>query len=589
IQMQIEEQSLALGDYLAILNRRKLQFIVPVLIIMMISIALAFSLPPVYRSEATVLIEQQDIPTDLVRSTVTSYADQRIQVISQSVMTTGNLGRIIDQYGLYSDLREKRSTVSLVETLRDNIKLEMISAGAVNSRSGRPSMATIAFKLSFSYKDPQLTQKVTSELISLYLNANLKRRTESAVHTSSFLSAETEKLNKVVSELEEKLAAFNEVNKNSLPELQQLNMQLLERNERELKEIDQQSRSLEERRIYLRSELVQLEPHLDGVTVNGKRILGPQDRLSALKAELLSLSAKYAPDHPTLVRIQKEINGLESGGGSDEVDNLQAQRDSLETELAALTERYTTQHPDVIKLQRRIEAIDISIEQARSTTGITAWNQNTQVNNPAYIQLRAQLIAAESELNGLKSRRQEVKDKLAEIENRLVQSPQVEREYRALTRDYDNALQKYKEVKAKLLEAELSESLELESKAERFSLIEPAQVPEKPAKPNRLVILFFGFVFSIGGGIGVVAVAESLSNVIKDPKQLLAIAGAPPLVVIPYIETIKDQEAKRTTTRYTIMFLVVSWLLGLVLVHLLVTPLDSLWYTVVSKLGMEGH
>ncbi len=190
-----EEELLGIGDYIAILKRRKMQLILPAAIIMLLSIGLALGLPSIYRSEATILIEQQEIPSELVRSTVTSYAGERIQVISQRVMTTENLGKIIDSYGLYKDERDDTSITLLAEALREDIELEMISADVVDPRSGRPTTATIAFKLSFSNKQPRVAQKVTNELVSLYLDENLRQRTQSALETSTFLSAEGEKLN----------------------------------------------------------------------------------------------------------------------------------------------------------------------------------------------------------------------------------------------------------------------------------------------------------------------------------------------------------------------------------------------------------
>ncbi|MES9818837.1 MAG: hypothetical protein ABW155_19595 [Candidatus Thiodiazotropha sp.] len=157
-----EEELLGIGDYLAILKRRKMQLIVPVAIIMLFSIGLALGLSSIYRAEATILIEQQEIPSELVRSTVTSYAGERIQVISQRVMTTENLGKIIDDYGLYADTREDTSITLLAEALQEDIELEMISADVVDPRSGRPTTATIAFTLAYSNKVPRIAQKVTT-------------------------------------------------------------------------------------------------------------------------------------------------------------------------------------------------------------------------------------------------------------------------------------------------------------------------------------------------------------------------------------------------------------------------------------------
>ncbi|MCG7957897.1 MAG: lipopolysaccharide biosynthesis protein, partial [Candidatus Thiodiazotropha taylori] len=231
-----EEELLGFADYLAILKRRKKQLIIPATLILLLSLGLAVGLPSIYRAEATILIEQQEIPSELVRSTVTSYAGERIQVISQRVMTTENLGKIIDSYGLYKDERDDTSLTLLSEELREDIELEMISADVIDPRSGRPTIATIAFKLSFSNKNPRIAQKVTNELVSLYLDENLRQRTQSALETSTFLSTEADRLNQEITELEVSLADFKKKHVDNLPELQSLNIQLMERNELELSE-----------------------------------------------------------------------------------------------------------------------------------------------------------------------------------------------------------------------------------------------------------------------------------------------------------------------------------------------------------------
>lgn len=586
----MEQEIKGLGDYLAILGRRKKQLILPALAILVASIALAAGLPSVYRSEATILIEQQEIPTDLVRSTVTSYAGERIQMISQKVMTSDNLGKIIEEYGLYKKERAETSLPMLVEKIRKEITLEMISADVVDPRSGRSTTATIAFKLAFSHKNPRLAQKVTNELVSLYLNENLRRRTQSAVETSGFLAVEAGKLNEQVSGLETQLARFKEKNINNLPELQQLNIQLMERAERELRDTDQQIRALAERKIYLQSELAQMSPMNTLYSADGQRVFGAEDRLKSLQAEYISLSARYSPSHPDLIKMGKEIGALkkETGAGSD-VTELQLQLKELKGEIASLSERYSPQHPDVRKLQRAIDstraALDKALKEQKINAAIVA---ASKPDNPAYIQLQAQLNAAEGELRSLDRSRKEVKAKIDDFEQRLLSSPQVEREYRELTRDYENALTKYREVKGKQQEAELAESLERERKGERFSVIEPPQLPEKAAKPNRLAILFLGFVFSMAGGIGTVAVAESLDDSIKTPQELVSVIGAPPLVVIPYIENAADQ-AKKQTMRLSIAITVVVLGIGtLTAFHFLVMPLDVAWFVILRRLGLAA-
>ncbi|MEW8441394.1 MAG: lipopolysaccharide biosynthesis protein [Candidatus Thiodiazotropha taylori] len=530
-----EEELLGFADYLAILKRRKKQLLLPAAVILFLSLVLAMGLPAIYRAEATILIEQQEIPSELVRSTVTSYAGERIQVISQRVMTTENLGKIIDNYGLYKEARTDTSLTLLAEMLREEIELEMISADVIDPRSGRPTIATIAFKLSFSNKTPRIAQKVTSELVSLYLDENLRQRTQSALETSSFLSAEADRLNQEITELEASLAEFKEKNVDNLPELQPLNLQLMERNELELSETIQRIRNLKERKIYLQSELAQMSPTTDIYNSSGNRVMGTEDRLRALQTEYLALATRYTNDHPTLINMKSEIEILEN-----ELDSTPKQK-----------------------------------------------KKKNQSDNPAYLQLETQLKAADGELVSLYAIRDELKVKLKSFEERLIQSPQVEREYRNLTRDYENALAKYKEVKSKQLEAKLAESLERERKGERFSLIEPPQLPEKPDKPNRLAILFLGFVFSFAGGISNVVVRESMDQAVYGAKGVIEISKAPPLAEIPYIKNKEDNQKKLINAKVVLLGLLAMVITLLLTVHLFYKPLDVAWYIILRLLGID--
>jgi protein tyrosine kinase modulator len=240
----MEKTERSLGEYLTTLRRRKGSLLSAMTVILLVTISLAFGLPPVYRASATILIEQQEIPQDLVRSVITSYADERIQLISQRVMTTANLRAIIEKYTLYPDLQTNEPTEAVIEQLRDDVHLETVNAEVRDPRSGRAQEATIAFTLSYENQSPKLARTVANELVSLYLNENLKNRTEAAVETSQFLAEEAQKLAAKVSELEKKLADFKEHNAGKLPELIQLNLQLMNQTESELREVERQIRSI---------------------------------------------------------------------------------------------------------------------------------------------------------------------------------------------------------------------------------------------------------------------------------------------------------------------------------------------------------
>src|SRR6202012_4175059 len=167
---------------------------------------LAAALPPHYRSAGTILIEQQEMPQELVRSTVTSYADERVQVISKRGMTTEPLLNIIRRYDLYPRERAKDTREALLTQMRKDIGLKMISADVIDPRSGHPTSATIAFEVSYTSRSSDQAARVANELTTLYLNENLTNRTKLAHDATDFLEGEGNRINAQIVDLEATLA-----------------------------------------------------------------------------------------------------------------------------------------------------------------------------------------------------------------------------------------------------------------------------------------------------------------------------------------------------------------------------------------------
>jgi uncharacterized protein involved in exopolysaccharide biosynthesis len=239
----VENQAIDIKDYLNIVKRRSKYLLIPFVVVSILSIVLAVALPSVYRSIATILIEEQEIPSDLVRSTVTTFADQRIQVITQRIMTRANLMDIIQKFDLYPDARKSKSEERILEKMRKRIVVEPISANVIDKRSGQPSMATIAFTLTFDDNAPAIAQKVANELTSLFLKENIKSRTESAENATLFLSEESRRLKDKIQEIQSQFATFKEKNLNQLPQISQLNQQELTTLGSQLLNLDSQERS----------------------------------------------------------------------------------------------------------------------------------------------------------------------------------------------------------------------------------------------------------------------------------------------------------------------------------------------------------
>src|SRR5262252_3092838 len=250
-----EEQALSVRDILAAVRRRALLAVAVSAALLALAVPAAMLWPPVYRSSATILIEEQEIPRDLVRSTVTSYADERIQVIGQQVMSRGSLMQLIEKFNLYTRERRYTTNEEILEKMRRDIKVQTVSADITDPRSGMRTAATIAFKLSFDNREPATAQKVANELVTMYLNENLKTRREKADETSAFLSEEARRLGDRIATVESNIAQCKERNAGRLPELMQVNEKERDRTETELTDVDRQIRMLEDRRLYVDSQL----------------------------------------------------------------------------------------------------------------------------------------------------------------------------------------------------------------------------------------------------------------------------------------------------------------------------------------------
>ncbi len=248
-------------EYLALLRRRMGQIVAVAAALAALAIVVAITLPEVYRSSATILVQEQEIPPDLVRSTVTSFADERIQVISQQVMTRAVLLQLADKYGLYEKYRERKMTDEIVERMRRDIRLSTIDAAVSDRSSGRRVNTTIAFRISYDAPDPERAQKVVNDLVSLYLDENVKARQQSVAQTTAFLAEEADRLAKQIQEIEANLAAFKRRYAGRLPDSAAVNMQLADRMQSELLRVEREISMLQDRKLYLEAQLPLVKPN----------------------------------------------------------------------------------------------------------------------------------------------------------------------------------------------------------------------------------------------------------------------------------------------------------------------------------------
>lgn len=498
----MEAQAMSLNDVQEVLLRRKWGLLLPVCLIFWLAMITAFLLPSIYRSTATILIEEQNIPASLVQTTVTSYAQQRLQNIHQRIISTSRLQEIIKELNLYPELQSKTNPDEIAAKMRDDIVLDFIHADVVDPKTGRAASATIAFTLSYQGKNPEQTQKAASVLTSLFLEENLRDREKTVSEASSFLQEEVNRVKEEMAVTDAKIAAYKEKHLNELPELLQVNMQSLHNIEINSDRLSEQMRTLREREGYLESQLA---------SIPRQEMQTRKKRLEELQVQLTSLNTRFSDQYPDVIAVKEEIRKLaaEKGTGQEET-------------------------PD----------------------------------NPAYITLAAQLASTKAEIASLGKQIAANDQKSGRYRGLIQSTPRVEEAYKALINERDNLLNKYNEMMQKHMGAQVAQGLEKSQKGERFTLVEPALLPEKPYKPNRLAIVLVGLVLGIGAGVGTAALLEFNDQSIRTAEALARATSIPVLGVIPEILNRKEKKrAKRTRRVLLAMVLLVN--LGLAAIALL--------------------
>jgi uncharacterized protein involved in exopolysaccharide biosynthesis len=549
------------------------------------AVAIALLWPPTYESTATILIEEPDVPRDLVKSTVSTYADQRLQVIEQRVMTSQNLSEVIDRFGLYQSALATTPRSELINSLRNKIDLEVLSADFVSSKQTRNSnqpQATIAFTVSYSDRNPRVAQQVASRLTDLYLAENVQTRTEKAAGTTEFLAQQSDKLYQDVQETEKRLTEFKTKNSGTLPEQIDTNMRILEQLQSSLLQNRSTLEQLTEKRSFLQGQLGQISPYVP-MTAGGMPAT-PQAQLMALELQYIDLSAKYGPKHPSVVHLEKQIDTLKAQvGTSDEPSATQGRLSQLQAQLSEALQRYGEKHPTVQKLRKQIEDLQAEMAKEPSVSMISA--PKGPPDNPMYIQMQNQLGETNAQMQGLQMETQALQAKVDQMQERVLQTQALSGDYNSLQQQYEAAVKRYQDFKDKEADAQVAQSMEQQSKSETFSVIQAPEYPDLPIKPNRKLLLMAGVVLSTLLAAAAMLALEMLDSKVYEPRGLQVVFGEVPLATVPYITTPRER-----TTRWVKMAAIVlaaAAAVGgtLVAVDTLVMPLDVLWAAFVNRIN----
>ena len=247
----------SIDDLKGMIRRRAKAFLTVFLLVFSVGLFFAFYLPPVYLSESTIVIEGQEIPEEFIRSTITTYVQQRLAMASQEMMSRPRLAEIIREFNLYPEMSSESEKI---RQMRSDINLSTRDMTVQDQRTGRLRVITSAFNLSYVGKHPETVQQVATLLTDMFIEKDQQSRTASAETTTVFLERELESLKREIAGFETRISQFRSVNIDYLPGSTGINLQTIAYLNQDLQRINTQMRALREKKIFLEAKIVNVEP-----------------------------------------------------------------------------------------------------------------------------------------------------------------------------------------------------------------------------------------------------------------------------------------------------------------------------------------
>ncbi len=589
-------EELTLHDIAAILKRRRHYALATAgaLFALVLVFAMRWSN---YTSSSTVQIQQSSVSSALATPTgenpqdlAPGLADQRIMQVDEMVTSNDALSDIIQKLDLYPNARTTAPVAALAAKMAKKIKLDFIGSTLSNpaeaQKASAEQLSAVAFTLSFSYSNPELARQVTAELVSRFLQEDNDLRRRQADETSGFIGAQITALETTMAAQEKKIAEFRAQHGESGPAALTSDQQAASATYLSLENIESQISANEGTQGSLRAQLATVDPY-SRVIANGQVLTTPGIQLKALQAQYASLSSRYGPSHPDVVKLQHEIQALQveqAGAGqaaqAEDTAGLQAQIQDVQTNLAAAWATGGQNNPNVAALQHQLKKLQARLSGMGQ--GGPVVDAKRDADNPAYLQIVAQLRAAEEQHKSLVSQHATLQARQDKYQKAIAAIPVIEQQMASLSRDYDNEQARYRELKEKKMAADMSAQLEVGRDGQRLVVSVPANLPTK-THPSKLMILAGGLVLSAVGGLVAVMVVEATSQNLYGAHQLAQLTGAAPLVSIPYINTNAETERVRRLRPFLIGGGVALAALAAVLFPYLVMPYGTFWNTLSQK------
>ena len=470
---------------LQVARRRKWLIVLPAILIAVVASAAIYYLPNVYRSETLILVVPQRVPESYVKSTVTARIEDRLQAISQQILSRTKLEQIVQDFNLY---QKERADGELMEDVVEMMRTRDIGIGVVKGD---------AFRVSFRSDDPRVAMRVTERLGSLFIDESLRDREVLAQGTSEFLATQLDDARRQLEAVENKLQEYQRTFNGELPSQLAANMQGMHNTELALQNLGESLNRDRERRITFERTVADVleapDPVPTGAGAPPREMAQTlQDELRVAQQALIAVELKLKPDHPDVRRQRRAVEELEKRVEAQKLEGTLASRPTNTVVMDyAKRKRLTDAKAELDNLDREIQAKLAEESRLRSVMGM--------------------------------------------YQARIEATPVREAELASLTRDYETLQGTYRSLLQKKEESEISANLEKRQIGEQFKILDPARMPERPESPDRERLYVIAILASLAIGIGLAATAEFFDRTLRTEADVRNALNLVVLATVPYM------------------------------------------------------
>jgi polysaccharide chain length determinant protein (PEP-CTERM system associated) len=483
----IPNKQYSVDTLLEVARRRKWLIVLPAVLIATAAAAVIYNLPNLYRSDSLILVVPQRVPESYVRSTVTTRIEDRLQAISQQILSRTRLEQVVQDFNLYPRERARQELMEdIVERMRsEDIRIDIVKGDA--------------FRVSYAADDPRVAMRVTGRLASLFIDESLRDREILADGTNEFLATQLDESRRQLVQTENKLEEYKRLHNGQLPDQMSANLQGLHNTEMALQSLGEALNRDRERRIAFERTVADLVEEINtapapaaAANANADMAKTLEDELRIAQQSLLAVELKLKPDHPDVKRLRRNVEELTKRVEAQALEGTLASRPSRAVVIDPVKKkRLTDARAELENLDRQLEA----------------------------------KVAEEGRLRGM----------LGMYQARIEATPIREAELAALSRDYETLQKTYSSLLQKKEESQIAANLEKRQIGEQFKILDPARMPERPASPDRPRLYAIAILAALLIGFGLAAAAEYFDKTLRTESDVRAALNLMVLATVPYM------------------------------------------------------